>query len=513
LKAPVLSKIANVVVFLAILVLSFTIFINSMTKAIGHDEQMYCTAAVLLSQGKMIYRDFSYVAQMPYHPLLCAAVFKILHTTYYLLTARILSVLFDVLTIVCIFGIYRNVFRVFPITGSLFGLAGALLYQLNPFVDYTSGFAWNHNFVIFSAALSYWILQSTDFTKETKYLRIAAISALLTLGTCMRITTGFVQLLFFIFLLARPAESAKQKIKNILPFLITAGIILIWPLYVIASAPRAFYLNLFSIPVLNSHWLHKVGIFYWKFEMLSYFFTIPASYLVILIAIYLSAALLFTHRQQTISSVATAMPAVLVAITFFSIAFIPLTIWPQYFAAPFFFLIISFAYPLLHLRQLVSDKAFGIAAVLITACVMITITSHLMVFTRLPCLFSPQKWTPIQTHKTSMDISEKVKYPKLVLTLAPLYAIEGGCNIYPEFSAGPFVYRIANVLSPAERQITHTAGSEMLDELVKDRPPSALIVGLEYLPLDMPLFEAVSPKPESWDKKAYDTGPTVYFRQ
>jgi hypothetical protein len=190
-----------------------------------------------------------------------------------------------------------------------------------------------------------------------------------------------------------------------------------------------------------------------------------------------------------------------------------LTIWPQYFAAPLLFLIISFAYPLLYIRQLAKDRAFVIAAALMAICTIITINFNQVVFRRLPALFNTGMWTPIQLHNVSRDIAEKTKYPKLVLTLAPLYALEGGCSIYTEFSAGPFVYRVANTLSPAERQLTHTVGSEMLAGLVGSCPPSALLVGMEHRTLDMSLFEAVSPEPQSWEKKTYDIGPTAYFRQ
>ncbi len=52
---------------------------------------MYCTAGVLLSQGQSIYRDFSYPSQLPYHPLLLAALYKGLGTTHYLLVGRLVS--------------------------------------------------------------------------------------------------------------------------------------------------------------------------------------------------------------------------------------------------------------------------------------------------------------------------------------------------------------------------------------------------------------------------------------
>ena len=106
LSAKFIYPLAIVIVFL----LSLIIFANSMTKQIGRDEQMYVTAGVLLSQGRMIYRDFAYVAQLPFHPLIYAFVYRLLNTTYFLLTARCFSVLCDILSVIAVVGIYRHIF-------------------------------------------------------------------------------------------------------------------------------------------------------------------------------------------------------------------------------------------------------------------------------------------------------------------------------------------------------------------------------------------------------------------
>ncbi|GAH98967.1 unnamed protein product, partial [marine sediment metagenome] len=202
-----LRRIINIAVILILAVFSLAIFANSMTKLLARDEQFYCTAGVLLAQGKMIYRDFSYPSQMPYHPLLCAALFRILNTTHYLFVARILSSLCDILIVVSIVAIYRRIFSYFPVSAMLLGLASAVLYVFNPFVDYANGFAWNNDVVVLCVLLSFWLFISIDFKKKSRYWRIALIGALLTLATGMRITTGLVQSLFFIVLLAQPAES------------------------------------------------------------------------------------------------------------------------------------------------------------------------------------------------------------------------------------------------------------------------------------------------------------------
>ena len=512
-----LRRIISIAVILILAVFSLAIFANSMTKPLGHDEQMYCSAGVMLAQGKMIYRDFSYVSQMPYHPLLCAALFRILNTTHYLLVVRMLSVLCDILIVVSIVGVYRRIFDAFPISGVLFGLAAVVLYLFNPFVDYANGFAWNHDVVILFVLLSFWLFISTDFKHKSRYWRIAFIGALLTLATGMRITTGLVQLLFFVFLLARPADSIKQRFKNILPFLISAAVVLIWPVWVIAQAPRAFFLNLLRISMLNSEWVHQTGMFFNKFDIIFAALTTPGYLALILIAVYLCVIFAWQRRKLTMPHAANLLLAVLLAFVFFIIALIMPATWQQHLAMPVPFIVISFAYPLLYLRKLdsnaSSDRHFGMTFAVMAAFVFVSIASHTIVLQRIPRLLRPQTWTPIRLHRISEDIAENTKGPKLILTLAPLYALEGGCDIYSQLSSGPFVYRIADYLSPSDRQSTHAVGPKTLRQLLERSPPSALILRVEPKFLEVHLFRTAEVNRQSWEAKVYENGPMVYFRR
>ena len=510
-------KITNTLVFLILAALALVIFANSMTKLLGHDEQTYCTAGILLAQGKMIYRDFSYPSQMPYHPLLCAVLFRISNTTHFLLVARILSCLCDILVAVCIVGIYWRLFSSFPVSAMLLGLSSAVLYVFNPFVDYANGFAWNNDVVIFCVVLSFWLFISIDFKKKSKYWRIAVIAALLTLATCMRITVALVQLLFFAALLLLPADSIKQKFKTVLPFLIASAVVAIWPVWTIALAPRAFFLNLFQISILNSEWVHQTGMFHNKLNIILLFLTTRGCFVLILTAIYLCLTVAWQRRKLTISSAANLLLAVLLAFAFFIIALIMPTTWKQHLAMPVPFVVISFAFPLLYLRELNSDttpgKHFKLARALVIASAVAAVASHPLVLHRVPKLLDLQCWTAIRLHRISEDIAERTKSPKLILTLAPLYALEGGCDIYTELSSGPFVYRIADYLSASDLRTTHTVGPGNLKELIGKSPPSALILGVEHRVLEAPLFRAAGPEPESWETKIYENGPTVYFRR
>ncbi|MHC4791505.1 MAG: hypothetical protein ACYS8Y_08745 [Planctomycetota bacterium] len=510
-------KIAKIIVALIVTILSLAIFANSMTKPIGHDEHMYCSAGVLLAQGKMIYRDFSYVAQMPYQPLLYAALYKIFNTTYYLLTGRILSSLCDIMVVICIVGIYRRIFGAFPITGLLLGLAAAVLFVFNPLVDYAAGFAWNHDIVILLVTVSLWLFISTDFEQEPKYWTSAVIGVLLTVATCMRITTVLVQLLFFTALLAESGKSTKQRFKTVLPFLIAAAFVWIWPILTITLGPRAFFLNLYWIPKLNSQLLHQIGMAHNKVYLIFIALTAPGYLVLVLLAFYLYLAIALKRQiLQTTKSTKILLTALLPLI-FFIIAIIPPTMWRQYLAIPVPFLAISLAYPLLHLRQLYEKSGrsahFKIARSSVAICVVIAVVANPVVPGRIGMLFSLRKWVPIRLHKISEQIGEEIIEPKRILTLEPLLALEGGCDIYPEFSSGVFVYRIADQLSAWNREITHAVGPRELGRLIEDLPPSAVILGTEPEYLEAPLFEiAVKSDKEKWERKIYD-GLIVYFRR
>jgi hypothetical protein len=432
------AKSINIFVILILVFLSLAMLANSMTKPLGRDEQMYCTGGALIAEGKTIYRDFSYPAQMPYHPLLYAALFRMLDTTHYLLVGRIVSTFCDIAVLVCIVGIYRRVFDGFPVAGTFLGLAAAVLYVFNPLVDYANGYAWNHDVVILCVVLSFWLIVSADFQRKSSCWKIVAMGGLLTFATWMRVTTVLVGLLFLVILLVQPAQSTRQRVKTILPFLIAAAFVSCWPVWVIAQAPRAFFLNIVRIPMLYGEWLERIGMVHNKFDLTLSSITTPAYLMLIAAAIYLYVTIVYLRRRLRITSGGNLLLAVLLPAIFFIIAFIPPTMWEQYLAMPVPFLVIGLAYPLLYLRRLADNqgKHFKIKAALIGVCVFVAVASYPTAAVRTATILAPESWVPVQLHKVSEDIAERASEPKLALTLAPLFALEGGCEIYTELSAG-----------------------------------------------------------------------------
>jgi hypothetical protein len=489
--------VPRILAWVAIILLGATILANSMTKDVGRDEQMYCTAGAMLAQGKMIYRDFSYPSQLPYHPLLLSVCYRVLDTTHYLLVGRLVSAVSDFLVVLAIILIYRSVFAPRRTEGLLFGLAAAGLHVFNPFVDYAGGYAWNHDVVILCVVVALGLFATTDFQKRA-CLRIGLIGVLLTAAACMRVTTALVGILFFGAILWMAGGPLRNRFRTVLPFLAGALVMLAWPAWVIAQAPEAFRLNLVRIPTLYGRWLHEIGMTFDKVSLTMSALSTPACLILLVLAAGLLRAGWLRRANLDAQERKKAVATALLPLVFILIAYIPPTMWLQYLAVPVPFIAIALAYPLAAVRRQGSshDLARRVTTFAVPAAAVVTILLGSASLSRSVFVLVPEKWEPIRIHRTSRAAMEQVKEPKRVLTLGPLYALEAGCDIYTELSSGSIVYRIANRLTPEERRITHTIGPQTLNEILAECPPAAVIVGVErdkFRSLEDPLRQLATP--------------------
>jgi hypothetical protein len=497
---PPSSTFCLVSAVFCVAVLAAALLANSMTKEVSRDEQMYCTAGVLLGQGQMIYRDFSYPSQLPYHPLLLAALYRGLGTAHYLLVGRLVSVLCDVLVVIFILLIYRSIFGREWRAGLLAGLAAAVLYVFNPLVDYAAGYAWNHDVVILCVVVSLWLFVTTDFQKRSRFWRMGAIGALLTLATCMRVTTVLIELLFWAAVLVVAGGSVRNRLRAALPFCGAALILALWPLWVIAQAPRAFWLNLVQIPTLYGRWLHEIGKTFAKAALTVDALTQPGYLVLLALGIYFIVVVWREKSKLDRTERQKAVVTALLPLLFFVIAYIPPTMWHQYLAMPVPFLALAMVYPLVALRRHAEESRdrrwYRLTCGLLGAAAIVGVLAYSVPLQRCVFLAVPERWIPIGFHRIAVKIGSGLNEPGPVLTLGPLRALEGGRNIYPELSCGSVVYRVADRMSAQERQIAHAVGPETLPELVRAHPPAGVIVGIEpsyFAFLEEPLRKLVPP--------------------
>ncbi len=462
-----------------------------MAKPVADAEQASCTAGVLLTKGKMIYRDFAHTTQMPYHPFFCAAIFKMFNTTHYLLAARMLTVVCDILVAICIIGIFTRVFASFPITGWLLGMAMAVLYVFNWYADTFNGLALGRDFVMLCVAGSFWLFISIDSKQRYKYLRIGAMGALLTLASCLRLSAVFIQLLFFVMLLLQPAGSGKERFKSVLAFLTSSLVMLVLPIWTAVQAPRAFSINVFEMLSLKRQLMLKfhlmtAGTLDTKFWKTILCLSVPRAIPPFLIAICLVVLIVLYRRKLDISHVRNAVLAILVPVTFLIIALCAPVVLYKNFAILMPFVIISFAYPLLYLRRpgrngsdhklFFKIELFKIVSIVVIGCTFSQVAYQSFMLQRISRIFRPQTWVPMNLHQISEEMAQKTKEPKLVVTFAPLYALEGGCNIYTELSSGWMGCNIASYMSASKREAANTLNAKTFKEMLEKRPPSAIVI-------------------------------------
>ena len=526
-------RIVKLLAVPVLIVLSLVIFAGSMNKPLADAEQASCAAGVLLTKGKMIYKDFAHTTQMPYHPFFCAAIFKVFNTTHYLLTARMLTVVCDILVVVCIMGIFTRVFCSFPVTGWLLGMAMAVLYVFNWYTDNFNGLALGRDFVMLCVAMSFWLFISIDSKQRYKYLRIGAMGALLTLASCLRLSAVFIQLLFFVLLLFKPAEAGKERFKSALAFLAASVVILGLPIWTAVQAPRAFSINVFEMLSLKRRLMLKFHIMtagtldtkFWKAILC---FTVPRAITPFLIAICLVVLIVPYRRKLNISNLQSCVLAILIPLTFLIISLCPPLVLYKSFAILVPFVIISLAYPLLYLRRPGRNgsdhKLFRIALIVVIGCTFSQVAYQSFMLLRISRVFRPQMWVPVKVHQISMDVAEKTKEPKLVVTMTPLYALEGGCDIYPELSAGWMGCNIACQMSAPKREATNTLDADKFKEMLAERPPSAIVidrtssssVGLVFLRIAKTEWPEQHYDKSMWERKEYlfedDPNLVAYFR-
>lgn len=203
----------------------------------------------------------------------------------------------------------------------------------------------------------------------------------------------------------------------------------------------------------------------------------------LLIALFVAAA----WRGQRERG-APAWPLVLcgaLALSGAALSFLPTPAFPQYYLPPLPF--VAAAVILAYAAVPVEARAAATAALWAGAAICLVLLAPRLL-AGVPEALQPARWAGVQVHADGERLRALVGGSAApVATLAPILPLEGGLAIYPEFANGPFVYRLAPYLAPADRHWFTTAAPATLDDFLAARSPSAIVTGWEP-PFD-PAFE------------------------
>ena len=155
-------------------------------------------------------------------------------------------------------------------------------------------------------------------------------------------------------------------------------------------------------------------------------------------------------------------------------SFLPAPSWYQYFYAPLPVLILGVLYGLSRLDR--SPLRLAALASFFLG-VLLTNAFHFNQYPNLRSLARPGTWYPIQTRVLGYKIKQ-LSGEGRVLTLSPLFPLDGGARIYPEFATGPFAWRVADFLNEEERSAYQIWSNENLVQVLEQQPPGGILTGL-----------------------------------
>ncbi len=472
-------------------------FAGIMTS-LDHNEPMYVAAGVLFSQGKALYRDFAYL-QTPYLPVLYGSAYKVLSIdTYYLLTAKLFSVVFLAVSALAVLALARRV-----LGDKDRALCVVALFLLNGTILRAAREVSNYILPVAASLLGAYVLEVSlgDGRIRPWLIALAGLLAAIAVGTKLTYA-AIVPAILAVLLLYRLVSTGSgtrpgaMVMGALLPFL--AGVLMgTLPAFLcFLRDPASFVFNNWGYHSVNTAWRLSTGYagpMAWTAKLRfarDIFFR--ADNLVVVIGI-LAGVALGAHRLQTIRPVPVgALLACALVLAGVPAALAPTPSFPQYYAVPVSFLFLLLAHSgagqderarWLHTRLLV------ILVLLATAFVGPGLLRSIADATH------RDRWSGLHIHDVSVDIRDAlighgVDPSGKVATLSPLYAIEANLPIYRELATGPFLYRVGDMLTAEQRRQFVGSSPSTIDELFDEDPPSAILVGYEReKQLDEPLTE------------------------
>lgn len=518
----------------------------AMRKVINHDEHQFIAAGVLIArQGLVPFLDFPYF-HLPGLSYLYAGAF--LWSDRLLLTARGLAVgaawLMLLLLLVAPLGLFQRQQRIpSGATGApqkrgstlnwtrWAGVLIVLLLISTQTFRYTMGWAWNHDVPVLLLCVAVWVqlrLAIAHRPGSPPLYAYLLIGLLMGLATAMRASFALPALVFALFALpplqislsasatAKPEPGWRAGLLRRLGqpaawrpilWLGVGGLIGSLPGWVFFPiAPAQFLFGNFEYVRLNTaHYLETGGLApgegwrqKWEMTRDTLITVWRANFALVLLSVVQTVRVVYMNRGRAMPGLGflgVLIPAALVS------GYAPTPMQVQY---------IYLAFPLLallNLALLAYDPMPRLGMGLLLVAALYGASQAGADFRdSWAAAWQPGTWVPVQVHAHGQQIARLVENNRTwqaapafsqalhdgpIITLAPIYALEGGAQIRPELVSGPFGWRVANLVAPSVRRAMDIVGPDELLPEMAGHPPQALLVGIHgaHAPLEPPLNE------------------------
>jgi hypothetical protein len=468
---------STAIFFLIAFALVFGAF--SVGRKVQPDENVFIASATLLSRHFLLpYRDYHY-NHMPTLLIIYALLFRV--CSYLLLTARTFCALCAAGAAALFFYFaYQNFDPLAPRRRMAFSVGIAALFLADPLFTHTAGRAWNHDFPVLMSLLGFVTLSRGLELRRWGWLALAGF--LVGLAVTARLTFATELLPFYLFVLFYPKIPLPRRIGLFTAFTIGGIIALIPSLWIWAQSPINAYFGNFQYPAFNTQWhflhddivhqRHTLPTKLWFFIKKSW--ELPGNGVVMWG--FVALCCLIIKERKSLRDPWRFQLAILVLLICSQIAagLVPSPPFEQYFYAPTPFMFLAIILCLSKLPGLASNfKLDWIWIAALTICVICALPEY----RGLPYLFWPPAWFPVRAHELGVKIAQQTG-DQPVLTLDPLYVLEGGADIYPALATGCFGIRVGDYLTPAQRtQYKMWGSNEIRDLFAKSLPPVMISPG------------------------------------
>ncbi len=446
-----------------------------MTKTLSHDEHQHVAAGALVArEGLLPYRDFPHL-HTPYLPFVYALLFRT--TDYLLLAARLFSVVCATAMVGLLGALAYSLFRVRGKWCAAGVCAGTVILCMTAGVfGITTGRAWNQEPALLFALLAF-LAHATGIGRQRNGWFIAS-GLLLGLSIGLRITYAPLVAPFglaLVLYLPRPRWQPRVLLCFAAGLIVgTFGI-----LCLAIKAPEQTFFGNFEFARLNVQYRYSSGIprtmtmltkvrYLWN-EILRREFPLMAACAVPLL-VSCFARTDDGGRRFEGRFVWLAMPFVLMG------SFAPTPLYPQYFypLVPFILLAALYALASIPPETAWFRRSLAIGAVI----VVISVAMGKHAYSHLRDLRTTRGWVPLRMHSRGEKLRALVPNGR-VLTVAPIYPLEGGLSIYPSFSTGPFAWRLAPFVEPAKAARLKLMTPLTITSILDADAPSALLLDIE----------------------------------
>lgn len=443
-------------------------------KPLDHDEHQFVASGALLArEGLLPYVDYPYF-HLPNLVFLYALVFLV--SPYLLFSARMVSVLASVGTAAVLLGFAFWRLRSQGWHWQLaVGLAALLMLVFNPLYRSTTGLAWNHDVPTFLFLLGLGLGVTLGKMRRSRWWLVLA-------GVCFGLAAGsratYVLPIPFVVAFLVANEEREGWRQRCMLILVGTGVGLLPSLLLLVMAPRAFIFGNLGYAGLNTQYREAQGFqgpmdAMEKLGYLADHLADPANVLVILLWGILLLLVVVNPRRTADRNRGSTLALAAAPVALMIGSLLPTPSWSHYFYAPvpLFILFVTWTVaPVLEIRPDAVRALTVLSLVMLTAAALVSYRSG----TLLPSF--PQGVVPLWTHRIGLRIKAAVgELP--VITDSPVYPLEGGANIEPAVTTGPFALRIHHLVSTEDRARFHLIDQEDIEQRVREDRDVAILQG------------------------------------